>query len=227
VLPLRSAANPACISPMKALAALVFLTLASLHAEELHISTLMTGFSPKLRKLLDANPKALTLISNSCSLIFRTNTVALHYFYTEDESVPRAQHYYPSISGEADVVICVRENQQPWDEFTCITYEMLNSKNESRLEAVMEKAKAGSISKKDFARDILRIEFETDLAVRDILKGMKLTEKEKAESYFYKRLTECPTDFEESLAYARKVSPKRDAVKEYELKYDEIRANKN
>jgi hypothetical protein len=224
---LHSAAKAACIGAMKTLAALIFLIVASLPAQELHVNTLMTTFSPKLRKLLASHLDAFTVMSNSTSLAFHTNTVSLTYFYCQDDSVPRASHYYPQTAGMADAVLLIRENQEPWDEFTSIIYELLNSKNQPRFQKVFEKAKAGSISKKEFAIEICRIEFDADLAMREILRGMKLTKKEKSQSYFYKRITDCPTDFEEHFAYQRKVSPKRDPIKEYESSYDELQGSKN
>lgn len=181
----------------------------------------VTTLSPKLRSLLSSNQAALGILSNAyCA---RTSSVQVTYFYSEDDSQARAAHFYPNIVGTANVLLCIRENQRPLDEFVCIFYELLNSKNQSRFEALVQKAKAGVVRKEEFVTALMRIEFESDLAVRDVLKQMKLTKEDKAQSYFYSRLVNCPDDFEEAETYRRKVSPARDVRKEYEAKYDELR----
>ena len=199
---------------------IVYLAFISSPADE---TIFLAALSPKLKNFLTANPPALKTLIGVCSSAFRTNTVQVTYFYSEDESKPRAFHFYPYTAGMADVELCVRENQQPLDEFTCVLYELLNSKNQSRFEAAFDRAKAGSLQKREFVMAIMRIEFETDLAVRDILKGMKFTRKQKAQSHFYNAFVNCPSNFEESLTYQRKVSPEQDPIQEYEHKYDVLR----
>ncbi|MGO8926228.1 MAG: hypothetical protein ACLQU3_04970 [Limisphaerales bacterium] len=184
---------------------------------------LFSAMSPKLKKLVTANPVAWKALTNACSIAFRTNTVGLAYFYSEDDSRARAVHYYPHFLGEADVWICVRENQQPWDEFTSLLYELLNSANQGRFEEIMGRARSGSLTKPQFVREVARVEFDAVKAVRGILRQMRLTKKEKTESYCYYRFIGCPDDFEEFLGYGRRVSSQRDVTKYYELQYDRLR----
>jgi hypothetical protein len=199
-----------------------FFALITCRAQE---TNLLTALSPKLRSFVAANPGAMNELNRVYCSTFRTNTVQLTYFYSEDHSKPRAFHFYPHTADMADVVLCIRENQQPLDEFIDILFELLNSKNQSRFEALCEQAKAGSIQRRNFALAILRIEFESDLAVRKVLGEMRLTRKQKAESYYYDRIANCPSNFEESLTYRRKVSPQRDMIREYETQYDALRQN--
>jgi hypothetical protein len=198
----------------------LFVTCVLCPAEEMNF---LAGISPKLRKLVTGNAAAMSVLTNACSSAFRTNSVQLVYFYSEDDSRPRAVHYYPHTVGQADVMLCIRENQEPWDEFISIVFELLNSKNENRFEVLFERAKAGSIGKTEFAMGVIRIEFDADIVTRDLLKGMKLSRREKARSYFYNRFLGCPDGFEDFLGYQRKVSPRRDLVKQYEAMYEGIR----
>jgi hypothetical protein len=183
----------------------------------------VTSMSPKLRKFLSENPKAFQLLTNTFFKVFTNRTVQLSYFYSEDESVARACHKYPA---EAVVSILIRENQQPMDEYIGLLFEAINSTGEKRFKEILEKAQAGTISKKDFAKEIIKIEFSAVKHTRDLLKGLKLNESESAKSYFYKRFSGCPDNYEDFEAYSKKVSPERDAIENYEAQYDWLRNTK-
>src|SRR5438045_3597411 len=86
-------------------------------------SNLVSTISPKLRTLLMEKPAALRAWTNALTEAFSNRTVRLYYFYSDDESEARAFHYYPNQIDQAEVIICVRENQRPSDEFICIFYE--------------------------------------------------------------------------------------------------------
>jgi len=177
--------------------------------------------SPKLRQFLTANPEASRMLSNVLSEAFSNRTVQLYYFYSEDESVARACHYYPD---ESSVSIRVRENQQPCDEYIILIYEMLNSEGEKRFRKIFHEAQSGTVTKEDFIRSILQQEFEAYKRTQSLLKTFKLGKGEIAKSYYYNRFFHMPGDFEEFLAYQKKVSPKRDPVKEYGSQYDYLRS---
>src|SRR5689334_21488411 len=86
--------------------------------------------SPKLKALLASNPAARAALSNACAVAFLGRTFTLYYFYSDTDSVARAYHFYPDA---AAVVVCVRENQEPWDELICILFELINSKSEEHF----------------------------------------------------------------------------------------------
>ena len=178
------------------------------------------GASPKLRQFLTDHPAATKLLTNTLSEAFSNRTVHLYYFYSDDESIARAFHYYQY---ESSVVIAIRENQQPSDEFICLVFEMLNSEGETRFQEISEKAASGTISRTNFPIEILKVEFEAVKRIHDLLGNLKLNEKEVDESYYYNRFTQCPNKFEDFLSYTKKVSPHRDPIKEYEAKYDLLR----
>lgn len=193
---------------------------ASSSAQE---SQILNTISPKLRAFLTEQPAALNELTNALTHTFSGKTVRLFYFYSNDESEPKAFHYYPNTIGMADVVICTRENQQPLDEFITILFEVVNARGESRFSQLVESARAGTVSKTEFARGILKAEFEASKATRDALRHLKVSKQDQAASYYYGRFTGCPNEFEEFLSYSKKISPLRDASKEYELKYDSLR----
>ncbi len=191
-------------------------------------TNLLLACSPKLRTLLAAHPESFTAFTNACCLASRTNSVGLLYFYSEHDSVARGRSLYPHTASMADVIIFVRENQEPWDEFVCVVGELLNTLSRSQFEELLARARAGTISRNDFPREINRVEFErTILPLRDLLARMKLTEKEKARSYFYPKSLGCPDDFEAYLSYQKKTSPHRDLTKQYQEEYDQLRSGSN
>ncbi len=204
---------------------LLLLNLVSCPAQG---TNLLLACSPKLRTLLAAHPEAFTVFTNACCLATRSNSVGLVYFYCENDAVARGRSVYPHTAGMADVMIYVRENQQPWDEFVCVIGELLNTLSRPQFEELLARARAGTISRDDFPREINRVEFErTILPLRDLLAKMKLTKKEKAKSYFYPKSLGCPDDFEAYLAYQKKTSPHRDLTKQYQEEYDQLRSSSN
>jgi len=184
-------------------------------------TNIVSMLSPKLRKLMTANPAALTILTNAFCAACTNKSVTVHYFY--GDSRPRAGHYYPDTIGEADAVLVIREDQQPWDEFMSIVYELQNASNGGRIEELIQRAKSDSISRAEFATEILRVEFESLKTTRALLRDLKLSKKEKAGSYFYPLIMPCPSDFQGFLSYTKRVSAPRDVVKEYEAKYDALR----
>ena len=183
-------------------------------------SNILDTVSPKLRQFVITHPGALQLLTNTLSEAFNGRTVQLYYFYSEDKVAARAYHYYPS---ESVVGICIRENQEPSDEFACLIFEMLNSEGEKRFQEFYHKAESGDISKTNFAREMLNVEFVAVKSTGNLLHNLKFSKKEISESYYYKRFIECPDSFEDFISYSVKVSSHGDPIKEFETKYDSLR----
>jgi len=187
-------------------------------------SNLLSMVSPKLRRFLADHPAISKLLADAISEAFSDRKARLYYFYSDDESVPRAYHSYPDRS---TVSITIRENQRPSDECIALIFEVLNSEGEKHFKVLMKQAQARAISKADFVMEIMRVEFRAVMKTRDLLSKFKLSKKEIAESHYYKRFTQCPSDFEGYLTYKRKVAPNgRDQAKEYEQLYDSILEDK-
>ena len=178
-------------------------------------------FSPKLQQFLVLHPDAKQILTTLISQTFSNKIVQLYYFYTDDESTPKAAHYYPR---EGVVGIVVRENQQPLDEFTCLTFEVINAQGEKRFREIYQMAESGQISKSDFAEEIMKEEFKAVKKARNFLKQLKPSEKEKSKTTLYMHFLHSPDKFEEFLVYSKKVlSPERDPIEEYKKQYDLLR----
>lgn len=164
------------------------------------------------------------MISSSVSEVFSNRTVSLVYFYSDDSSEARAYHFYPNTLGLPEVVICVRENQTPLDEFIDLYFETLNSRGEKRFAAIQDEVRTGKISKDDFVRELLRVEFDAIKDVRDSLLMLKFSRKEISGSHGYQQFAECPREFEEFISYTKRLNKgKRDIVMEYGEQYDSLR----
>jgi hypothetical protein len=174
--------------------------------------------SPKLKQFFADHPAASQTLGGIISESFSNRTVQLYYFYSNDETVPRASHYYPA---ESAVRIFIRENQEPSDECICLIFEILNSQGEKRFQELIDEAKSGAVSKRDFVRGIMRQEFEAVKRVRGLLKSFKLSKKEISMSYMYNKFAQCPDDFEAYAVYKPK-GVTRDQYKEYEQFYDSL-----
>ncbi len=189
---------------------------ASCSAED---TNFLKTVSPKLKQFLVDHSAASNALVAAISESFSNRTVYLYYFYSDDETRPRALHYYPDDSA---VGIMIRENQEPCDEYICLVYEVLNSQGENRFKALFEQARSGAVSKEIFVRGVLHQEFQAVTRVRGLLDGFKLNTKEKSSSYYFKKFSDCPDDFEQFLIYKPKGSA-RDRVKEYERQYDALK----
>jgi len=200
----------------------IFLFAILLCVSSLAQSNIFSEASPKLKNFLSENPEAAKVFTNAIANAFSNRTVRLFYFYSDDESVARAFHFYPNTVGTPDVMLCIRENQTPLDEFITTLFETLNTKKESAFAELSQNAYFGKITKEQFAKGIIRNEFEATKSVRSTLLTLKFGTNEIREAYYYQKYIECPTNFDDFLTYSKKVS-QRDAMKEYELKYDSLR----
>lgn len=199
--------------------ALILLTILLSTSCSAEADGVLKMVSPKLKLFLADHSAASRQLVVAISESFTNRTVQLYYFYSDDETRPRALHYYPD---ESVVGIAIRENQEPCDEYICLFFEVLNSQGEKRFKDLAEQAKAGIVSKKDFVRGIMRQEFQAVMRVRGLLADLKLSAKEKITSYYFKKFADCPDDFEAYLAYKPK-GVTRDPIKEYEQSYDSLR----
>jgi hypothetical protein len=175
------------------------------------------NFSPKLKQFLVGHPLASTALTNVLSEAFGKRKLGIYYFYCDDESVARAAHYYPNPTA---VTIIIRENQLPCDECICLLFEVLNSEGEPRFQQLVGMAKTGTISRVDYATEVLKQEFKAVKKTRDLIATFGLSEKEIAGSDYYDHFIHCPDDFDSFLSYRLKASPNQDPLKGYEQYYD-------
>src|SRR5580658_3577228 len=88
-------------------------------------SNIFTSLSPNLRRFIEAHEGAAIIFNQVLSEAFAKKRVAVYYFYSTNE--PDAYHFCNATN---EVVIAIRQGQQPLDEFVCLTYEALNSEDE-------------------------------------------------------------------------------------------------
>ncbi len=183
----------------------------------------LTLVSPTLRNFLVAHPSALEALTHNET--FTKRTLQLYYFYTDDESKPKASHDFIS---QSEAVFYIRENQKPPDEFLCLIYEFVNSENDEHFQELVHMARSGGITREAFVKEILEAEFKATKKIRDMLANFRFTKREISESDYYKKFKNSPDDYDEFIAYSQRlVSPHRDIVKEYEMKYDVLRTSKH
>ncbi|MDB6110730.1 MAG: hypothetical protein JWR69_2480 [Pedosphaera sp.] len=188
-----------------------------------HGGDVLSKTSPKLRQFLADHPRAATLLTNALAEAFTNRTVQIYYFYSDDEFVPSAFHYYPS---ENQVVVALRENEMPLDEFILLTFEIYNSQSEKSFAELSRRAKAGAITRADYAREVLRVEFKAVTRIRESLQDLKFTRRETGKSRKYKRFADCPSTFDDFLAYTQAVnSTNRNVLNEYQHQYDLLRGS--
>jgi hypothetical protein len=176
---------------------------------------LRCSFSPKPKEFLEHHPDA----SKRVAEVLSNRVYGLYYYYSDEESAVRAFHSYPAGgSNGSPVSIVIRENQSASEEFIYLLFEALNSKAEDHFVDIIESGRAGKISKYEYARRILRKEFEAVKKTRDIVQQLNLSQSEL--SGYAQGFIQCPNDFEEFLSYLRKLSPNRSAFDDYERQYD-------
>lgn len=184
-------------------------------------TSILSMVSPKLRQFLDKNSQTVTLLTNTIAEAYSNRTVQIFYFYADDPTAPKAYHYYPA---ESTVGICICENQAPIDEYASLIYESFNSENEGAFVKLAHRAQTGDLSKTNYAREVLKLEFKAVQRTQSQMKTLKFKETEIAGSHSYTNLLKCPDTFEEFIKYTGKISPTGDALKEYEVQYDMIKS---
>jgi hypothetical protein len=127
----------------------------------------------------------------------------------------------------AEIALCVRENQHPWDEFIAIMFELLNSRNQDHFEQLGDRARSGSVSRTEFVQGVMRLEFEAMKATGDILRKLKPAKKEISGSRYYITFANYPVDFEGYLSLTKTNVQGRDPMREYGAEYDAIRRESN
>lgn len=181
----------------------------------------LSHFSPGLRSFLTIHPGDFQALTNILSEAFTNRYVRFYYFYTEDESVPIAGHFYPDTW---NVFIVIKANQAPVDEFLEVIFESINSEGEQHFNELASEARAGTITKTTFALEAIKQEFLALKRTRDLLNKMTLTQKEISTSSEYTKIRGTPDRFEDFLLYLKSVdSSRKDLIKEYESKYDLMR----
>jgi hypothetical protein len=182
-------------------------------------SSPLSKFSPKLKQFLRDHPAASTSLSKYLAEAFGKRRLEIYYFYTDNDSVPRASHVYPDSDS---VQIRIRENQSAVDECICLLFEVINSEGQQQFQQLVAMAKSRVISRSDFSKAMMRKEFEAVKRTQDIVRTYNLSPQEIAASYSYSRLMNCPGNFDSYLVYLKSASPQRDQALEYQRYYDSI-----
>ena len=194
--------------------------MATLSVASAAQTTLDLQLSPKLRLFLAGNPSAHQTLTNCFDQTLKNRPIQVYYFYSDDESIPRASHCYPD---QRILGFIIRENQEPLDEYVSVLLEVVNLGEEKRFLELWRKADAHKISKSDFVREVQKTEFPAMKKTRDLLMGLNLGTNDVAKSEFYWRLRGIPDDFDEFLRYRKRISPHMDAAKDIERDYDATR----
>lgn len=176
--------------------------------------------SPKLTHFLAEHPGISVTLSNALSEALSGRALEIYYYYTDNESAPKAHHHY--MGDSSTVGIFVRENQPACDECISVLFEAVNSKGEKRFRELWEAAKSGAISKEAFVTETLRQEFEAVKRTQSLLAQFRLTDEEVARSQSYSQFANTPNGFKEFLDQVEEQSQGTTRIA-YEQLYDRIR----
>lgn len=197
---------------------LIFILFTALSLISAQASSLEEQMSTALKALLATNAPSRKALDKVISELPTGTELRLTYFRSASESEPLSTHgYFPS-----GIIVSLRADQQPWDEFICLYFEIANSLSRKRFEALVDEAKSGAIARDKFPIEGLRIEFAAVKRTRDVIKSLSISTDEQLASYSYTRLSGCPDNFDDFLAYRQRVSPKRDPIGFYKELYDKL-----
>jgi hypothetical protein len=176
------------------------------------------ALSPKVRQFLLANPDTAKVMESVYDEAFtkRGKVLTLHYFYTECASCPGAAHFFED---DSVVMITVREDQAPLDEYLSIVFEMLNSMGEKRFRELEGKAIAGDISREDYVLETRRNEFLAFRRLKELVRPLKIPEVDAKQSLYYKSFSKYGNDF----GLFNDAISKRTVKDDYDKDYDILR----
>ena len=146
----------------------------------------LSQLSPKLRTFLLEHPAAKQKLEGESSNLLKRKQLKIYYFYTDDEAVPKASHYYPNASG---VIIMLRENQEAIDEYICLLFEVANTSFEHRFRILQDEALSGNIDKSEFVRGVFESQLQAMQQTRKVLSEIELPKSETSKSHFYGQFT--------------------------------------
>ena len=181
-------------------------------------STLDDEMSASLKAFLSTNAAMRKALDGVISELPSGSALHLKYAPSASGSVARATHGYD----ESGIIVSLAADQQPYDEFIGLYFEIANSISRKSFEALMEEARAGTIAKDKFPFEILRIEFRAVKRTRDVIRSIAISAEQQRTSYFYPRFSDCPDDFDAFLAYRKRVSPKRNPIDDYKQLYEKL-----
>jgi hypothetical protein len=195
---------------------LVLVPAAPIYSQETNVCSML---SPKLQAFLKEDAEAAKLLRKVLHEAFAKRT--LQICYTSSSNKAQAYHTYT----DDGVSITIRQNQPILDEYLCLVFEILNSENEHRFFKLMDKAERGTISREDFARQTLKVEFKAAKRAQSLIRKLTFRREDILGSYYYTRIVNCQDKFDDFLAAIEKeaeTSP-RDPLKFYEAEYDKLR----
>lgn len=202
---------------MLKIAPLLFVLLASNGITQ--EPSILAQVSPKLRQFIADHPAASKALTNALHEVAARH-LAVFYFYTADETRPPALHHSPD---ESSLVVTLRENAQPCDEFICLLYEIVNAKSDETYRALFKEAKTGTISKERFIDSVFEKEFVAAKEMKLLITNLGLTPAEADGSRNLQVFRQCPDTFAEFLTQVKADTNSNFQLKSYEEQYDAVR----
>jgi hypothetical protein len=90
--------------------------------------------------------------------------------------------------------------------------------------SISQRAATGVMSRQDFPIAILREEFKVYPKMRNLLKNLKIAKIEVSKSEEYKKIMDCPINFDDFISYMNSMnSTNRDVIQMYQMQYDALR----
>lgn len=185
-------------------------------------SDFLSTVSPKLKEFLAKNPAASNTLYEVLTVQQTARKYGLVYFYTTNVLISAAQHSYLA---DDVVAIAVREDQEPIDEYLCLTFELLNSSNEPKFAQIVDDARKNNLSREDFAKRFVETEFIAVKKLKSLLPKMKLDPKVTSSSSYYTNFQNIPDSFEQFYAQTQERSGGWDYLKRYQSYYDLYQPN--
>jgi tetratricopeptide (TPR) repeat protein len=178
---------------------------------------LIKSLSPELQKFLRENVSASKYLNNILAVQLSVRSIEIQY--TNDSPGPTARHYCP----KPDVaVIELSSHREPIDEYLSLVFELFNSSHEEEFRKVLDEASAKKISKRDFIRQLVRIEFESCLKVRSDLPLLHFSAKDIASSQSYENYLNTPDTFEDHFLEVKNVGDEWSPARDYGQMYDSL-----
>lgn len=180
----------------------------------------VNALSPQLRQFLRDHVAASNYLTGILDV--QTSVRSLGIEYTNDLRGTTACH----VSPKPDLsVIWICKDQQPIDEYLDVVFELFNSSHEEKFRKVEDEARAKRISRRNFVKQIVKIEYESHAKLKSDLPLLKFSAKDIAASSNYEYgFVNGPGNFEDFFSWVKNGSGPDELPKtwDYGVMYDSL-----
>jgi len=176
---------------------------------------------PEMGAIINGQPALRTLLESN----FAGESIGQRVYWDCREPVTgRPSEHIPRYLEYPDLVrVSSRSSISAVDKCMILVHELHNARHNSNTEALCRMVMQKQISRNDFARSCVRLEFEAAKKTQEFFRKHPIADANSEENPFYRAQMAYPGDFSDYLRYLEGPDSKKDNLLQYyRLEYDRL-----